>query len=183
MHAVRRLATLQGIGLTAIVLLLSGANSAHATNFAFTFTSGLTNAYGILNASLNPDLVSYTATSGSVTVAGPPSVTGTFGLFLNPNGTAQATSPSGFFLYDNQLFPASNPTLNSNGLLFTGNGVEINLFNQGGDIYYENTNFNTFGQFTLTPIPEPAFYQAGVFLALGGVGFIRNRRKRVTKAE
>ncbi len=59
-------------------------------------------------------------------------ILGTYNLYLNPNvpGT-HATSPQGAFLYDNELFPDADPVLNTYGLLFTNNTIEINLW--GGD--------------------------------------------------
>src|SRR5262249_40186855 len=56
-------------------------------------------------------------------------------LFPNPNPPNAFSSPSGAFSVDDQLFPGQDPTLDVFGLLFTGNGVEINIWGTGPGTY------------------------------------------------
>jgi len=93
---------------------------------------------------------------------------GTYSLF--PGGPAATTSPSGHLIYDNVLYPSIDPSLDLDGLLFTGTsmgtGLEINLFywstmpppNYGFAIYsqtqYQAVEEATTGApFTLTEDP------------------------------
>jgi hypothetical protein len=87
-------------------------------------------ANGQLTAGPNGD-GSYTVTNGYIDgTAG--SILGIYTLYLNPNAPdSYAYSPSGAFLYDNELFPSSDPILDNDGLLFTAGTIEVNLF--GGD--------------------------------------------------
>ena len=43
----------------------------------------------------------------------------------------QATSPSGAFLFDNIVFPSSDPVFDVSGLLFTISGHEGNIWGNG----------------------------------------------------
>jgi hypothetical protein len=157
--------------------------------FDFSFSGGGVTAIGSLDATANGD-GSYTAISGSVTVYGSPNLTSgtTLSLYLSPNGTSQATSPSGFFWYDNQLMPSLNPLITNNGLLFrdSGTNFEVNIFSNGPGPgtyqYYENTGFNTFGDFTLTAVPEPATFVMGGTALLAGLGYTLIRRRKVAIA-
>ena len=84
-----------------------------------------------------------------------------------------AYSPSGYFIYDNQLFPAINPSLDTDGLLFTGNGCEVNIWGNGagqGSYYtfYESNGFNVNGTDTVAQTPEPTTLI--VWSLLGGLG-------------
>ena len=114
--------------------------------------------------------------SGSITVT-PGSVAfdkGTWALYQNPNGTSASYSPSGYFIYDNQILPDANPMVTYPGLLFrvASNGYEVNLYSIGPDDYilYDNHGRNVNGTLTVTdpvsPVPEPTTLLAGALLLL-----------------
>jgi len=122
------------------------------TIFDFTFTIGPDTGYGSLNTTEfgNGD---FFATTGTLTVTGGQEV-GAYSLY--PGGPAQTTSPSGYFYYDNVLYPSIDPGIDNNGLLFTGHGLEINIFSNGPDAYqfYANNGYNNTGTpFTLNAAP------------------------------
>ena len=174
--------------------LCAMASSASAVTFLFSFTgdASMNGASGTLDATANGD-GSYTATSGTVTTFGPVAGTGTGVLIANPSAPAAQNSPSGYFTYDDQLFPGQNPLINNNGLLFSVNGHEINIFSNGPDngagsnyeIYSDNGTFQT-GNFALSPVeggvPEPASWA----LMLTGFGLagaaVRASRKHALAA-
>ena len=122
-----------------------------------------------------------------------------FKLFSNPTDHEISLSPSGYFNYDNLLFPARTDLLVGNaGLLFMSeNGKELNLFSNGPSNYfdYQNDGFNMQTSFhliavtdrlpptpiaevpdtsTVTAIPEPSSI---ALLSLGLLGFCVARRK------
>ena len=148
----------------AVGLSLSFGTSAANTIFDFSYTgfNQVDQASGTLIASDNLD-GSFTAISGSGQYDG-----FAITLILNPNGRATATSPSGYFFYDNQLFPLASPVINNNGLLFsidtgTGGETELNVFSDspfdGGYVAYLNGDgANNAGAFNIVDppgVPEP----------------------------
>jgi len=115
--------------------------------FNYSFAIGPDTGYGNLNTT---DIGNgeFLATSGTLTVTGGEDV-GEYSLF--PGGPGEMNSPSGYFLYDDLLYPSLDPDVDNGGLLFTGNGLEINIFSLGPDNYqfYANSGYNNFGnQFT-----------------------------------
>jgi hypothetical protein len=124
--------------------------------FDFTFTIGPTTGYGSLNTT---DIGNgkFLASAGTLTVTGG----GDVGAYpLHPGGPAQTASPSGKFLYDNVLYPSIDPSINNNGPLFIGNGLEINIWSNAPDVYEFDewngtgyTNDATGGPFTLNVAP------------------------------
>ncbi len=115
--------------------------------FNYSFTIGPDTGYGNLNTT---DIGNgeFLATSGTLTVTGGEDV-GEYSLF--PGGPGEMNSPSGYFLYDDLLYPSLDPDVDNGGLLFTGNGLEINIFSLGPDNYqfYANSGYNNLGnQFT-----------------------------------
>jgi hypothetical protein len=144
----------------AAALLMSQAVSAQ--NYDFTFSGGGVTASGEVNAPGTFGVTPGNATSGYIVDSGDPNLTGAGTLYASPNGTGvQTTSPSGFFYYDDTLYPGQNPSIDNNGLLFidSGNGLEINIYSNGGQGYYniyDNGGFTSgnVGTFTLTYVPE-----------------------------
>ena len=118
---------------------------------------------GLLLGDANGD-GTYTAVSGNGAVSDGT----TLSLISNPNPPSETLSPSGFFLYDDQLLPGQNPSITNGGLLFSivspgayeGGATEINIFSNGPGpgtyLYYANNGFNVYGTFTLTAVPEPS---------------------------
>jgi hypothetical protein len=128
--------------LTLTLALASPARAIPDTTFSFTATDAAsgTFSYGFLEATDNGN-GTFTATGGYLIVISGP-IVGTYALFPNPNPPFTFTSPSGEFIVDNVLYPGQNPTLDIFGLLFTGNGLEINIWNDGGGVPYTYAAFN-----------------------------------------
>jgi hypothetical protein len=131
------------VGLIAFTLTLACPTAANADS-AFSFTasdkaSG-TFSYGLVQASDNGD-GTFLATSGFLVVISGPDV-GAYDLFPNPNPPLPFNSSSGAFIADDILYPGQNPTLDVDGLLFTGDGLEINIWNDGGGVPYSYYSFN-----------------------------------------
>jgi PEP-CTERM motif len=91
-----------------------------------------------------------------------------------PNPGGPTTSPTGFFQYDNIVYPGPDPVLDFSGILFSISGQEANIWgNSGPNDYsyyvccYAVTN-DQVDTFTLTPaaVSEPST------LALIGSGLL-----------
>lgn len=167
--------------LFALILALVASASLPASTFQFTDTGA---GYSI-----------------SGTVAGTDNGNGSFTLisgsgFYNADPitliAGSGYSPSGNFIFDDVLFPNSNPALDINGLLFSfANNNELNIWGTGPGAYTTYTYTPGVGYalqdassvFTLTqsPVPEPgtlAMLAMGLALAcIGGW-----RRKALSKA-
>lgn len=142
----------------------------------------------------------YLATSGTLTVTSSKDK-GTYSLVAL--GPIQTTGPckgvsmsaAAAFCYDDLVFPSSNPTLDYAGLLFSGSGLEINIFGNASNTpgNYEFMSYNgsynvddksSAGTVNFTATPEPSavstlVLQGSLFLLVGlvGFGFSRKRRK------
>jgi len=93
------------------------------------------------------------AIAGNLTVTGGNDV-GAYSFY--PGGPGVTLSPLGAFDYDNVLYPSTDPELDVYGLLFTGNGLEVNIWGNSPDNYqfYDNTGYTNLGTpFTLTLAP------------------------------
>jgi PEP-CTERM motif len=172
----------------AVGVSLSLGTAAATTIFDYSYTgfNQVDQASGTLVATDNLD-GSFTAISGSGQYDG-----FAITLILNPNGTAAATSPSGYFNYDNQLFPLVSPVINNNGLLFSidtgiGGETELNVFSDspfdGGYVAYLNGDgANNAGTFTIVDppdVPEPGtFGLMAAGLLLLGLAWMRFRIRR-----
>jgi len=82
----------------------------------------------------------FLATGGTLTITS--SLDGTYlGTYaLYPGGPGTTTSPAGAFYYDNVIYPTTDPVLDDDGLLFTGNGIEVNIWGNspGNYSFYES---------------------------------------------
>ena len=106
---------------------------------------------------------------------------------MNPSPPGQQYSPSGLFIYDDQLLPGQNPLILNGGLLFTSGSTEVNIFSEPGTYrYYEGVAggypYDSYGSFTLTAVPEPATFVMGGTALLVGLGYTRIRRRKVAIA-
>jgi hypothetical protein len=120
--------------------------------FNYTFTIGTDTGYGTLN-STNIGNGKFFATAGSLIVTGGNDI-GTYSFY--PGGPGPVISPTGFFEYNNVLYPLSNPLLDTWGLLFTGNGLEINIWGNSPNNYtfYDNKSYTHTGlDFALSVAP------------------------------
>jgi hypothetical protein len=99
--------------------------------FDFTFAISPDTGYGGLNTT-DVGNGEFLATAGNLTVTAGQDV-GSYPLY--PGGPAEILSPSGKFLFDNLLYPSIDPGIDNGGLLFTGNGLEINIWSNGPDNY------------------------------------------------
>jgi hypothetical protein len=135
-----------------VPLTASPLTSAFEPLFDFAFENGTDAGNGSLNTTDDGDGL-FLATAGTLTVTAGQDI-GSYQMY--PGGPAITTSPSGFFNYDNLLYPSVDPGIDLQGLLFIGSGLEINLFSNGADSYefYDNTMYNHAGDsFILTAAP------------------------------
>jgi hypothetical protein len=111
--------------------------------FDFTFDIAPETGYGSLNTT-DINNGQFIATAGFLTVTGGADL-GTYPLY--PGGPGVTLSPLGSFDYDDVLYPATNPPLDLDGLLFTGPGLEINIWgnNPGNYSYYDSTSAGNYG--------------------------------------
>jgi hypothetical protein len=129
--------------------------SAFEPVFDFAFTIGANTGYINLNTT---DIGNgeFLATAGTLTLTGGQDA-GTYTLY--PGGPGNTGSPSGYFSFNDVLYPAVNPVIDNQGLLFTKGTFEINIFSNGANNYefYDNTgyNFTATGQaVTVNPAPS-----------------------------
>jgi hypothetical protein len=175
------------LGLMAGLLLLGAAVSpAKADLYSFSFLSidTFSTATGTFTTGApNGPGFDITSISGSVTGPGGGSILGLIGGSAVYPGNIP--SPSGAFIVDNILFPSSDPTLTTNGVLFTtGVGNEWNMWGNSPNNYtlykWESGIGYTLtkdGNMSIAAIPEPEIY-AMLAAGLGLMGFVARRRKQ-----
>jgi hypothetical protein len=135
-----------------VPLTASPLTSAFEPLFDFAFTSGIDMGNGSLNTTDNGN-GQFLATDGTLNVTAGRDV-GSYPLYLGGPGTTP--SPSGYFTYNNVLYPSVDPGIDLEGLLFIGSGLEINIFSNFADSYefYDNTGYNNVGDsFILSAAP------------------------------
>ena len=90
-------------------------------------------------------------------------------------------SPSGYFIYDNQLLPRQDPLITNGGLLFNSSGYEVNIFSNGPSsyTYYDNSGYNTPVSFSLSEaVPEPSTLILAGVASLMSLGYAWRRRRK-----
>src|SRR5260370_11409243 len=104
-------------GIAALALLIGGGGQAQADLFELTFSGATVNGSALLDAT-NLGGGKWLATSGTGSVTGP-AHSGTLTLYPNPdpNGTTHS-SPSGFFTYNDLIFPGQVQLVDVHGPLF-----------------------------------------------------------------
>ena len=144
----------------------------------FTFGIGAQTGSGVLT-SQNLGGGELLATAGTLNVTGGTDI-GPYALF--PGGPGVTTSPGSAFLFDNLVFPALNPTLDMDGLLFVGNGREINIWGNSASNYSYYTYMG--GGYTTT-VTSAGFFTPSINTAPdpgGGQAFPAKFVFDVTKA-
>jgi hypothetical protein len=135
-----------------VPLTTSPLTSAFEPLFDFAFTNGIDVGSGSLNTTDNGD-GQFLATAGTLNVTAGQDV-GSYLMY--PGGPGTMSSPSGYFTYNDLLYPSVDPGIDLEGLLFVGSGLEVNVFANGADDYefYDNTGYNNVGNsFILTAAP------------------------------
>ena len=135
-----------------------------------------------LNA-LNIGGGAFLATSGTLHVTAGADV-GTYSL--SAGGPADFTSPSDAFIANDVLYyPGANPVLDTFGLLFAGDGMEINIFGDApGEYSFISWNGSSYNvdatgipnSVSLHEVPEPGTLALlGIGLVLLGAGAAKQR--------
>jgi len=125
--------------------------------FDFSFDIAPETGYGSFNT-LDEELGDFLATTGSMTITAGADQ-GTYALY--PGGPGETVSPAGAFDFDNVFNVLNNPSLDDLGLLFTGPGIEINIWGNSPNNYsfYDSiggtyvTQLTETGSVAFTPDP------------------------------
>ena len=129
---------------------------AQASTFDFSYSApGGVSGSGTLTGTYGPGYVVITSATGTFDDG---VNSGSISLISNPNAPGASTSPSGYFAYDDLLSPgvSDGNVLDVDGLLFSFDGMELNLWEQGAagtDGWAENNGNSGYGELTVTPEP------------------------------
>ena len=152
---------MQSLGAVATCVLLALSTSAvSAISFDISFVGGGATAKGVLTA--DPMLGGgYLVSDGSLTVTADspssPSAVSITPYLLVPGANTGAGVGELGFQYDNVI--SAGYTLDSYGLLFSGNGWLINLYTYVPETYYELDNSYSefwYGTTTISPAAAPS---------------------------
>lgn len=159
-------------------LLLPLAASAAEATFNFTFQGVDNVASGQLVAEDLGD-GRFLATSGDLTVTLGAAI-GSYSLV--PGNPSLVLSPTGTYLFDGIVEPGSDTVFTNGGVVFAGNGFEINIYSVApGEFKFDyftngvNTIDPTTGTVVLRAVPEPSALLLGV-LGLAAVVAARKRQ-------
>jgi hypothetical protein len=167
------------IALLALTCLCTSVNA--STIYSFTVDSGSNVGSGFLDTDETG-----LATSGSLTMTSG-SIIGEYSLFSNV--PTSKLSPFGKFLYNNMTYNGSSLELDWYGLLFTGNGLEINIWGNGegnpnsfwasnGTSYIVRSNLASFT--AAQPLPASVPVPAAIWLfgpvLMGLVGMFKRKQ-------
>jgi hypothetical protein len=136
-----------------VALSASPLTSSFDPLFNYAFDTDPDTGYGTLNTTDNGN-GQFLATVGNLVVTSGPDI-GSYSLV--PGGPGVTISPSGYFYYDNLLYPSMDPAIDLDGLVFSGSGLEINIYSNGPDSYtfYDDNGYNSTGSsFTLNVAPD-----------------------------
>jgi hypothetical protein len=173
-------------GIATLVLLIGGRVQAQADPmFDVVWTGPGVSGSALLDATdIRGGRFLATSGAGTTTAAMPPFThTGALTLIPNPNANgAPATSPGGFFSYDDVLYPDGTQVVDRSGLLFRfADNFEINIYNHGTPavpvyVYAERLISPVPVTLTLTPVPEPGSLTLLGLAALGLGGYAWRRK-------
>ena len=103
---------------------------------------------------------------------------GTYSLYAYTGSPAQKISPFRAFIYNNMTYNGAAADLDIYGLLFVGNGLEINIW--GNDVGNPNSFYASNGisyivssnaaSFAPVPVPAAVWLFGSAFMALVGIG-------------
>lgn len=171
-----------------MLAVLGAAVSSQAAVFDYAFSATDNSFSGTLHltATDNGD-GTFSVTSGTGTVTKEPEGITDLTLLGGTYPNSSVYSPSGQYTYDNTLYPAKDPLLSLNGLLFSTNlkgTTEVNIWgNNPGQPYTFSDNVNGTAyipgySITFSQVPEPT---VGGLLGAGALSLL-GLRKRNKKA-
>lgn len=158
--------------LVAILAFACLSTVANASNLSFTVNAGT----NIGTGSVVTDAVGL-ATSGSLVLTS--GLVGTYSLLAYTGAPEQKISPLGAFMYNNMTYNGTAADLDVYGLLFVGNGLEINIWGNGaGNPYsfyaYNGSSFivssNSASFSSSVPVPAAIWLFGSAFIGLVGLG-------------
>jgi hypothetical protein len=156
--------------LVAILTLVCLSAVANASNLSFNVNAGA----NIGTAAVVTDIAGL-ATSGSLVLTS--GLVGTYSLHAYAGAPVQKISPLGAFIYNNMTYSGAAADLDIYGLLFVGNGLEINIWGNGvGNPYsfyaYNGSSFivsSNAASFAAVPVPAAVWLFGSAFIGLAGM--------------
>jgi PEP-CTERM motif len=155
---------------------------AQADTFGFSYTApGGVSGWGTLTGTYGPGYVVITSGTGTFDDG---VNSGTISLISNPNAPKSSLSPSGSLAYDDLLSPGASDgnVLDVDGLLFSFDGMELNLWEEGSpgqDGWAENNGNSGYGELTVTPEPGSLLLMGTGLLGLAVILLRKARPSRL----